>query len=71
MKPDPDLDLPFDRALRRLRRDRAAASGDGADYLHRRAADELIDRLDLVVSVGLLDSVNDLPGALSLVRRAL
>ena len=125
-------DRPFDRALRRLRRDRAAGSAVGADYLHRRVADELIDRLDLVkrdfrtaldlgcgpaylserlrgrglevvsadpgrlfaasahgvqcdedrlpfadsafdlvVSVGVLDSVNDLPGALALIRRVL
>ena len=123
-------DRPFDRRLRRLRRDRAAVRADGADYLHRRAADELLDRLeivtrpfatalnlgcgagyltrrlrergllvvaadssrrfaaggvqcdedrlpfadssfDLVVSVGALDSVNDLPGALALVRRVL
>lgn len=125
-------DLPFDRRLRRLRRDRAAAAGARATYLHRRAADELLDRLDLVtrefgraldlgcgdgyltqrlrdrglqvtpadagerfaaaaggvqcdedrlpfadgafdliVSVGVLDSVNDLPGALTLIRRAL
>lgn len=125
-------DVPFDRRLRRLRRDRAAAGFAGADYLHRLAADELIERLefvkrdfrraldlgcaggyltrrlrerglevtpcdsggafaqaaggvqadedrlpfadgafDLVVSVGALDSVNDLPGALLLTRRAL
>ncbi len=125
-------DLPFDRRLRRLRRDRAAARFGQADYLHRLAADELIERLDfvkrdfgkaldlgcaggyltrrlrergldvvpcdsggafaaaaggvqadedrlpfadgafdLVVSVGALDSVNDLPGALILARRAL
>ena len=125
-------DRPFDRHLRRLRRDRAAASGGAAEYLHRRTADELIERLDLVkrdfrhaldlgcgdswlgrrlrergldvvsadagrafaaaaggvqcdedrlpfadgafdlvVSVGVLDSVNDLPGALTLIRRAL
>lgn len=125
-------DIPFDRALRRLRRDRAAAAGDDADYLFRRAADEMLERLDLVtrsfsraldlgtgrgylaarlrarglevaqadagarfaaearglqgdedrmpfadgafdlvVSVGALDSVNDLPGALILARRAL
>ena len=125
-------DRPFDRALRRLRRDRAAASAASADYLHRRAADELIERLDLVrrdfrdaldlgcgdtflagrlrgrglavtcadagrafamaahgvqcdedrlpfadgafdlvVSVGILDTVNDLPGALALIRRSL
>jgi SAM-dependent methyltransferase len=124
-------DGPFDRSLRRLRRDRAATAGD-ADYLHRRAADEIVDRLDLVrrdlrtaldlgcgnsslserlrerglavigadagrlfaaraggvqcdedrlpfadasfdlvVSVGVLDTVNDLPGALTLIRRAL
>lgn len=122
---------PFDRALRRLRRDRAAVrAASGADYLLRHAAEELGHRLDavtrtferalvlgngspaprellaargiecvtadagarfaaggvqcdedrlpfregafdLVVSVGALDSVNDLPGALVLVRRAL
>jgi SAM-dependent methyltransferase len=127
-----DSDTPFDRSLRRLRRDRAAAGGGDSDYLLRRASDELIDRLevvrrefrdalvlgcgdetvperlrargldvvaadpggrlaaramgvqcdedrlpfadgafDLVVSVGLLDSVNDLPGALALIRRVL
>lgn len=124
-------DMPFDRRLRRLRRDRAARSGGDADYLRRRAADELLERLDLVkrdfaealdlgsadgylaealrgrglavtaadpgrlygegagvqcdedrlcfgdatfdlvVSVGTLDSVNDLPGALTLIRRSL
>jgi len=121
---------PFDRALRRLRRDRAATAGGDADYLLRHAADELVHRLgavtrefkralalgagspamaellaarglevtiadaglrfatggvqmdedrsaigegafDLVFSVGVLDGVNDLPGALSLIRRAL
>jgi SAM-dependent methyltransferase len=41
-------DLPFDRHLRRLRRDRAAAGEAGADYLIERAADELLARLDLV-----------------------
>ncbi len=125
-------DLPFDRRLRRLRRDRAAGRFAKADYLHRLAADDLIERLDcvkrefrraldlgcaggyltqrlrergldvtpcdsgtvfaraaggvqadedrppfadgafdLVVSVGALDGVNDLPGALLLIRRAL
>ncbi|MBX3562173.1 MAG: methyltransferase domain-containing protein [Sphingomonas sp.] len=123
-------DGPFDRALRRLRRDRAARAGADPRYLHRRAADELLERLDLVardfrtaldlgggdgwlagrleargldviradsgrffaaggvrcdedrlpfadgafdlvVSVGVLDTVNDLPGALTLIRRAL
>ncbi|HWT13785.1 MAG TPA: methyltransferase domain-containing protein [Allosphingosinicella sp.] len=132
MEPSPAQDRPFDRGLRRLRRDRAAGRGDGAAYLRRRAADELIERLDLVrrdfrealdlgcgdlylterlrgrvlgvtpadpgwrfagaaggvqcdedrlpfrdgsfdliVSVGVLDGVNDLPGALALARRAL
>jgi SAM-dependent methyltransferase len=127
-----DRDAPFDRSLRRLRRDRAAASAGAADYLFRLAADDLIERLDfvsrrferaldlgcaggyltarlrergletvpadpgrrfaaaaegrqvdedrlpfgeaafdLVVSVGALDTVNDLPGALLLIRRAL
>ena len=123
-------DRPFDRRLRRLRRDRAARSGGGANYLHRRVAEEVLERLDLVtrnfgkaldlgcgegfltralrergltvvpvdsgrqfadggvqcdedrlpfadaafdlvVSVGTLDTVNDLPGALALVRRVL
>ena len=123
-------DRPFDRGLRRLRRDRAAASGGDAGYLRRRVADELLERLeivtrdfgaaldlgcgdgylarrlrergvatlsadagrlfaaggvqcdedrlpfadaafDLVVSVGVLDTVNDLPGALALIRRVL
>lgn len=122
----------FDRRLRRLRRDRAAARFATANYLHRLAADDLLERLDLVrrpfaraldlgcgdgylaeqlrargmevvtadpgfrfaqaaggiqcdedflafgdgifdlvVSVGALDSVDDLPGALLLIRRAL
>jgi SAM-dependent methyltransferase len=123
------MDAPFDRSLRRLRRDRAAPRFAGADYLHRYAAEELLHRLacvtrsfshcldlgcadgflseqlrarglsvvradpaalfapdvqcdedrlpfgdgafDLVASVGVLDSVNDLPGALTLIRRAL
>jgi SAM-dependent methyltransferase len=124
-------DKPFDRRLRRLRRDRAAAAPEASRYLHRLAADELIERLswvkrdftdaliigaadgslgaelerrgikvtscdpgrlfgraagvqcdedlppfadasfDLVASVGVLDSVNDLPGALTLIRRIL
>lgn len=124
-------DTPFDRRLRRIRRDRAAGRFANANYLHHLAADELIDRLslvkrnfrdaldlgsaggygagrlrglgmnvaaadagrlfaasgdvqcdedrlpfadasfDLVFSVGVLDSVNDLPGALALIRRAL
>jgi SAM-dependent methyltransferase len=125
-------DKPFDRELRRQRRNRAAARGGDATYLHHRAADELLGRLDLVarefdealdlgcgdaylaarlrarglrvtaadpghtfaraagavqgdedrlsfadaafdlvMSVGVLDTVNDLPGAFSLIRRAL
>lgn len=125
-------DLPFDRRLRRLRRDRAARRSGEADYLGALVADELIERLDLVkrdfhdaldlgcgsgaltrrlrerglnvtaadpgflfastaggvqcdedrlpfgvdafdliVSCGTLDTVNDLPGALLLIRRAL
>jgi len=107
---------PCDRRLSLLRRARAARSGRDAGFLARRAADELIDRLDLVArdfataldvsavpalaerlagrgiavaqcdeaglpnaggpfdlatSLGLLDTVNDLPGALALIRRAL
>lgn len=130
--PPMDAESPFDRRLRRLRRDRAARRYPAADYLFRLAAEELLDRLagvnrqftdaldlgcagghltdrlraegmnvvstdsgfafaqaaggiqcdedrlpfgtsrfDLVTSVGALDSVNDLPGALSLIRRAL
>jgi SAM-dependent methyltransferase len=122
----------FDRRLRRLRRDRAAARPGQADYLSRLVADELLERLDtvrrrftralalscghsdlptrlrecgievtvadagfafarayggiqcdedmlpmrdasfdLVVSAGALDTVDDLPGALLLIRRAL
>jgi SAM-dependent methyltransferase len=125
-------DGPFDRRLRRVRRDRAAAMRGEADYLFRRVADEIVERLDLVsrrfgraldlgcgdgyltgrlrergievvpadpgyafaraaggvqcdedrlpfgdsgfdlvVSAGALDTVNDLPGALLLIRRAL
>jgi SAM-dependent methyltransferase len=125
-------DGPFERRLRRLRRDRAAGGFAPAGYLHRLAANELVERLDLVkrdfrmaldlgcgdaylagrlrergmhvvtadagfafaaaaggvqcdedrlpfaeaafdliVSVGALDTVNDLPGALLLARRAL
>lgn len=109
--------LPFDARLGRLRRTRAGVGKDDAYWLHRRAAEELWDRLaivsraftgalelscdawlgerlaahgipvsriaeealpglppasvDLAVSVGLLDTINDLPGALSLIRRAL
>ena len=125
-----EIDRPFDRALRRLRRDRAATRPSDSRFLFRRAADELLGRLDLVarpfataldlgcgdgylterlrdrrlevvaadagsrfaaggiqcdedrlpieagafdlvVSVGALDTVNDLPGALIQVRRAL
>lgn len=122
-------DLPFDRSLRRSRRQRALREAHNADYLHILAAEELLERLglvkrgftdvlilggpgrtlstrlsslgmkvvaadpasgggaevlcdedrlpfadasfDLIVSVGLLDSVNDLPGALTLIRRCL
>lgn len=126
------IDKPFDRKLRRVRRDRAAGRFSDADYLHRIASDELLERLDcvkrdfsqaldlgaaggyiskqllsrgidvtaadpgrlfaacmdgvqcdedrlpfadgafdLILSVGTLDTVNDLPGALTLIRRAL
>lgn len=132
MPNDTIADTPFDRALRRLRRDRAARSREGAYYLHRRAAEDMLDRLqmvtrrfktalvigcsdnwlcarlrenglrvlicdpgemfarnahgvqcdedylpiadaslDLVMAAGTLDSVNDLPGALALIRRIL
>lgn len=130
--PPMNVDSPFDRGLRRIRRDRAARLHAHADYLFEAAADELLDRLadvkrsfadaldlgcaggrltgrlraaglavtcadagfvfsravggvhcdedrlpfgdarfDLVTSVGALDTVNDLPGALALIRRAL
>lgn len=126
------METPFDRRLRRLRRDRGASRFGEADYLFRAVADELVERLslvkrdfrraldlgcaegyltrrlrergmevvscdaggrfaramggvhadedrlpfepesfDLAVSVGALDSVNDLPGALIQIRRAL
>jgi SAM-dependent methyltransferase len=128
--PGPDLDrVPFDRVLRRIRRDRAARA-EVAHPLLARMADEMMDRLslvtrrferaldlgcgpglltgrlreagvevtpvdagalyaaagvqaeedrlpfapasfDLIVSAGVLDSVNDLPGALVLARRLL
>ena len=46
---DPALEnSPFDRGLRRLRRDRAARSGAEANPLLRRIADDLLERLDLV-----------------------
>lgn len=128
----PWIELPFDRALRRLRRDRAARIADDSRFLLHHAADELLGRLDfvarpfaaaldlgcgddylgrklrerglavtsvdagalfclrtagsqsdedrlpvseasfdLIVSVGVLDTVNDLPGALIQLRRAL
>jgi len=111
-----DRDQPFDPRLGLLRRGRAARAKRDASYLHRRAAEELLDRLDLVArpfasaldlsahaalaeglrsrglalveageealpalagpfdlvtSLGLLDTINDLPGALALIRRAL
>ncbi|MBC7986893.1 MAG: methyltransferase domain-containing protein [Sphingomonadaceae bacterium] len=124
--------MPFDRRLRRLRRDRAFAGFARHGFIEARIAAELIERLaivhrsfsralivgyagdelpraliergiapllvdpgfrfaraghgiqcdedrlpfrdaslDLVLAVGTLDTVNDLPGALSLIRRAL
>jgi NADH dehydrogenase [ubiquinone] 1 alpha subcomplex assembly factor 5 len=126
------VDRPFDRALRRRRRDRAARADPDSRFLLHRAADELLERLDLVarpfaaaldlgcgddylgrklrerglkvtsldagalfaagaggrqseedqlpfadgsfdlvVSIGVLDTVDDLPGALIQIRRAL
>lgn len=129
---EPLENTPFDRLLRRLRRDRAAAAVDALHPLLARMMDEVVERVslvtrsfsdaldlgcgtglltdalrgrgmtvsstdagtrfaaaaggvrcdedrlpfaphsfDLVVSAGVLDSVNDLPGALVQVRRAL
>lgn len=104
----------FNDRLRRLRRARAARHVRDADYLYRRAADELVERLDLVarpferalllgepylsgplaarsikavagdeadlpaaggfdliMALGGLDTIDDLPGTLLLIRRAL
>lgn len=130
--PDPLESTPFDRRLRRMRRDRAAAGDSAAHPLLAHMAEELAERIglvsrrferaldlgcgpglltgllrargiavvpadagalfaaraggvqcdedrlpfapasfDLVVSTGVLDSVNDLPGALVQVRRLL
>jgi SAM-dependent methyltransferase len=124
--------MPFDRTLRRLRRDRAVGATPDAGWLRRRMEEDILERLeivtrtfgealvlgcgdgwlvrqlaergvkvwsldagsrfasgcggvqgdedrlpfadasfDLVVSAGSLDSVNDLPGALTLIRRVL
>jgi len=133
MSPPPTASAPaelFDRALRRRRRDRAAALFAGHDFLRAHMAEELLDRLDgvtrrfthaldlgtadsrlatdlrargitvttadsgfvfarsgvqcdedrlpfadasfdLVIAAGGLESVNDLPGALALIRRVL
>ncbi len=129
--PNPS-ETPFDRRLRRLRRNRAAPLWADHAFLHDRMADELAERLamversfadalvlgypgekllgelrgkglsiraidpadrlatlmdgevadegrlpleegtfDLVLSVGLLDTINDLPGALVQIRKAL
>lgn len=131
MPPEPQP-TPFDRIVRRQRRDRAARSDKDTLYLHRRSSEELLDRLalvkrhfksalllgcsdrwileqlkskgigviaadpgalfarsaggiqcdedflpfadssfDLVIAIGTLDTVNDLPGALTLIRRSL
>jgi SAM-dependent methyltransferase len=112
----PHPNQPFDPKLGLLRRSRAARSGGDSFFLLLRAADELLERLDLVArpfataldvsaqptlaeglrarglavaetgeeglpaiagpfdlvtSLGLLDTINDLPGALALIRRAL
>lgn len=46
---DPSLEnSPFDRPLRRLRRDRAARGGAADNPLLRRIAEDLLERLDLV-----------------------
>src|SRR6266478_6273755 len=67
--------LIFDRRLLRARRMRAAAC-DPATFLVERAADEEAlpfrdASLDLVVSALTLQFVNDLPGTLVQIRRAL
>jgi len=43
------LPLLFDRTLRRLRLDRSAAAWRTADFLHRRAADDIADRLSAIM----------------------
>lgn len=40
--------LLFDRALHRRRLDRAAKRFEGADFLHQRAAEDVVDRLEAV-----------------------
>jgi len=46
---DPALEnTPFDRRLRRLRRDRAAGGDAAANPLHRRMVEDVLERLDLV-----------------------
>jgi SAM-dependent methyltransferase len=51
MSPSPSFSPPkvFDRALRRKRLDRAARGFDTADFLHRRAALDLAERLEPVL----------------------
>ena len=46
--PVPAVPTVFDRSLVRLRRERAGRTWTAADYLHRRAADEIAVRLDAV-----------------------
>ncbi len=46
MSPTPVI---FDRSLRRRRLDRAASGFDAADFLHRRAAKEAVERLSFIL----------------------
>jgi len=51
----------FDRALHRKRLDRAARAFSGADFLHRRAAGDLVERLEAIM--------RDFPRAVELAAR--
>ncbi len=46
---NPDTSLLFDRNLLRRRRERIARTGEGVDFLLQRAAEEIDERLDLVL----------------------
>jgi len=60
--PAPGPPLIFDRALHRKRLDRAAAGFADADFLHRRAAQDIAERLEPILA--------DFPRAVDLAARA-